>query len=261
MINAPYVQDWQQRVKWQEPFMVEQDLIISKALVCLFSHPKIKGRLVFRGGTALNKLFLKPPARYSEDIDLVQKHPEPIGDTLKSIGEVLDPWLGTPIRKIKRGGAKRIYKFQTIADTTAKLKIEINTVEHFQVLPLQHIPYSVDSKWFQGSCEIPVYALEEMMATKLRALYQRRKGRDLFDVWLVFKNNMADIDKVIEVFLKYCENDERTISRELFQENMLLKQDNRDFRLDMEDLLPAESKWDFDEAFDFVMEKVISKLS
>jgi predicted nucleotidyltransferase component of viral defense system len=194
---------------------LSKTLSLAKLWSAFSTHPKIKGRLVFRGGTALNKLFLNPPARYSEDIDLVQKHPEPIGDTLKSIGEVLDPWLGTPIRKIKRGGAKRIYKFQTIAGTTAKLKIEINTVEHFQVLPLQHIPYSVDSKWFQGSCEIPVYALEEMMATKLRALYQRRKGRDLFDVWLVFKNKMADIDKVIEVFLKYCENDERTISREL----------------------------------------------
>jgi len=43
---------------------VEHDLVISRALVELFSDPVLGERLAFRGGTALHKLFLRPPARY-----------------------------------------------------------------------------------------------------------------------------------------------------------------------------------------------------
>jgi len=71
MIPENFVRSWQSSAKWQEIYMVEQDLIISRALVCLYNNQQIRNNLAFRGGTALNKLFLSPPARYSEDIDLV----------------------------------------------------------------------------------------------------------------------------------------------------------------------------------------------
>ena len=61
--------------------MVEQDLVISRALVEMYSVPELADLLAFRGGTALYELHLRPPARYSEDIDLVQFQPEPIGET------------------------------------------------------------------------------------------------------------------------------------------------------------------------------------
>ncbi len=51
---------------------MEQDLVISRALVELFSRKTIAENLAFRGGTALHKLHLAPAMRYSEDIDLVQ---------------------------------------------------------------------------------------------------------------------------------------------------------------------------------------------
>jgi Nucleotidyl transferase AbiEii toxin, Type IV TA system len=47
--------------------------VISRALVEIFRHPALADSLALRGGTALSKLQLRPPARYSEDIDLV--HP------------------------------------------------------------------------------------------------------------------------------------------------------------------------------------------
>lgn len=69
MIPKLFIEKWQQNAPWQILDMVEQDLIISKALVALYSNPQIKSNLVFRGGTALNKLYLKPPARYSVNMD------------------------------------------------------------------------------------------------------------------------------------------------------------------------------------------------
>ena len=67
----------------------------------------------------------------------------------------------------------------------AKLKIGINTTEHFQVLPLRSEEFKMQSDWWSGNAKIATYEIDELMATKLRALYQRRKGRDLFDLWLV----------------------------------------------------------------------------
>ena len=72
MIPRDYITQWRERAPWSEDFQVEQDLIISRALVAVFSDPVLAEVLAFRGGTALYKLYLTPPARYSEDIGLIQ---------------------------------------------------------------------------------------------------------------------------------------------------------------------------------------------
>lgn len=223
MIPEYYVEKWKNQSNWQSKLQVEQDLIISRALIDLYQNEIIKRSLLFRGGTALNKLFLNPPARYSEDLDFVQKNNEPIGETIDAVRDVLSPWLGEPKRKITERSAKIVFKYQSVTNITAKLKIEINTTEHFQVLPLRHEIFSINSDWFSGHETIPTYELDELMGTKLRALYQRRKGRDLFDIWYVVKKDLVDVEKIIEIFNKYCAYNNTKISREEFLKSLELK--------------------------------------
>lgn len=260
MIPNIFIQNWSNYVKWQTPEQIEQDLIISRALVDLYNDPRIKDALVFRGGTALNKLFINPPSRYSEDIDFVQKNADPIGQTINAIREVLKPWLGDPKWKITQRSAKLIYKYESINKSASKLKIEINTTEHFQVLPLKKVPFSMDSDWFKGTADIITYEMDELMATKLRALYQRRKGRDLFDIWYVTINDLINLSQVFDIFVKYCTYNGMKISREEFIKNLEQKKDNRDFHVDMSLLLPSKLHWNFDEAYQFVVDNVISRL-
>ncbi len=260
MIPENFIEQWKSSVKWPTLPQIEQDLVISRALVDLYNEPYIKDALVFRGGTALNKLFLRPPARYSEDIDFVQKRSEPIGKTIDLIRILLKPWLGDPQWKITERSAKLIYKYESINKAPTKLKIEINTTEHFQVLPLREEKFDVQSEWFNGSADIITYEIDELMATKLRALYQRRKGRDLFDVWYVTKQNLIDLDRVFEIYSKYCANDQTNIRGKDFLKNLELKKNHPDFQSDMSSLLPIELNWNFEEAYTFVVEKVISKM-
>jgi len=260
MIPNIFIQNWSNHVKWQTPAQIEQDLIISRALVDLYNDPHIKDALVFRGGTALNKLFINPPSRYSEDIDFVQKNADPIGQTINAIREVLKPWLGDPKWKITQRSAKLIYKYESINKSASKLKIEINTTEHFQVLSLKKVPFSMDSDWFKGTADIITYEMDELMATKLRALYQRRKGRDLFDVWYIVKQGLVDLDRVFDIFYKYCAYNDVKITGEEFLKNLELKKHHRDFHMDMSVLLPSKLDWSFEEAYQFVLDKVISKL-
>ena len=164
--------------------------MLSRALVVMFRHPGVTGGLVFRGGTALHKLYVAPAARYSEDIDLVQRDAGPIGETIGAIRETLDPWLGAPRWKQGSGRFTLDYRFETsfVPISTRRLKIEINTREHLSVLGTTTRPLAVDNPWFSGTAEIPVYHLDELLGTKLRALHQRRKGRDLFDLWVALRS-------------------------------------------------------------------------
>jgi predicted nucleotidyltransferase component of viral defense system len=260
MIPEIFIEQWRKIVQWQTLEQIEQDLIISRALVDLYNEPHVKEALVFRGGTALNKLFIKPPARYSEDLDFVQKNSESIGQTIDAIRELLKPWLGDPKWKITERSAKLIYKYESANKMPAKLKIEINTTEHFQVLPLKEIPLSMDSGWFKGIANIITYEMDELMATKLRALYQRRKGRDLFDVWYVTAHGLIDLKQVFDIFFKYCAYNNVKISGEEFIKNLQQKKDHRDFHTDMSILLPSKLNWHFEEAYQFVLNNVINKL-
>lgn len=95
MIPRSYILEWSKVAPWPQLYQIEQDLIITRALVDIYKNPILRKTVAFRGGTALNKLIFNAPTRYSEDIDLVQINAEPIGKTLELIQEALS-WLGKP---------------------------------------------------------------------------------------------------------------------------------------------------------------------
>lgn len=181
MISRAFITEWSRFAPWQQMYQVEQDLIISRALVELFNRPLLAESLVFRGGTALFKFYLEA-ARYSEDIDLVQVRPGPIGPIMDAVQEQLNPWLGAPKRKQSEGRVTLTYRVESEEGIPLRLKLEINSREHFSVLGYIRQSFSVKSRWFSGTAAIPTYQLDELLGTKLRALYQRKKGRDLFDL-------------------------------------------------------------------------------
>jgi predicted nucleotidyltransferase component of viral defense system len=107
---------------------------------------------------------------------------------------------------------------------------------------------------------LSTYEIDELMATKLRALYHRRKGRDLFDLWYVANQNLMDLNRVFEIFAKYCANDNNSIRGEDFLKNLELKKNHPDFQSDMSSLLPIELNWSFEEAYQFVVDHIIRRL-
>jgi hypothetical protein len=91
MIPDAFLREWREHTPWSSVRMVEQDLIICRSLVAIYSHPHLAKSLAFRGGTALHKLYLAPARRYSEDIDLVQVEPGPIGPVFDALRNCLGP--------------------------------------------------------------------------------------------------------------------------------------------------------------------------
>ena len=163
MIPRDYITEWRVEAPWVQDSQVEQDLVISRALVEIFSHPLLSKSLAFRGGTALYKLHIRPAARYSEDIDLVQIEAEPAGPVMEALREVLDPWLGKPNWKQGEGRVTFVYRFESeeTPPLTLRLKVEINSREHFSVYGINAVPFSVASQWFEGSCTISMRRRKE----------------------------------------------------------------------------------------------------
>jgi len=90
VIPRDYITSWREKVPWVQDFQIEQELVISRALVESYSKSDLSAALAFRGGTVLHKLHMNPRARYSEDIGLVQVRADAIGPTLTALRGVLD---------------------------------------------------------------------------------------------------------------------------------------------------------------------------
>jgi predicted nucleotidyltransferase component of viral defense system len=243
VIPRAHITAWRHQAPWNDDDLVEHDLVLSRALIELFSHPLARAELAFRGGTALHKLILPSPARYSEDIDLVQLRPAPIRPIMQAIHDQLDAWLGPPATKQGPTGVKLIYGFETESEPKSrrKLKIEIHTREHLCVLGRASAPYSVTNPWFAASLEIPTYRSEELIGTKLRALYQRKKGRDLFDLALALRVLEIEPDKVVHCFSAYTAS--TPVSRAEFEANLHKKSRDPSFIGDVQPLLAPDHHW------------------
>jgi predicted nucleotidyltransferase component of viral defense system len=262
VIPRDYITAWRAQAPWVQDFQVEQDLIISRALVAIFSHPLLAKGLAFRGGTALYKLHLRPAARYSEDIDLVQVEAEPAGPMMEALREVLDPWLGKPQWKQTEGRVTFVYRLDSedVPPVRLRLKVEINSREHFSVFGLTKSPFAVASRWFAGASDIPTYELDELLGTKLRALYQRRKGRDLFDLAVALAGGAADPTRIAGAFSAYMAHGGHQVTRAQFDQNLHAKLRDRQFAADIGPLLAPGYTWDPEKAAGTVSSRLIELL-
>lgn len=261
MIPSAFIQAWRAKTPWPDVRHVEQDLIISRALCDLFNATALQGKLAFRGGTAINKLLFKQPLRYSEDIDLVQTHAEPIGATIDAIRKALS-WLGKCSTEHAGHSVHLVYKFAPEADSHAllKLKVEINTREHGAFLGYQTYAFAVENDWYQGKAEIVSFQPEELFGTKLRALLQRRKNRDLFDLHQGLCQLNLNAGKLIACFDHYLAIEGKPISRAIAEQRMLEKL-TRSLTEDVAPLLPAGVRFndvDAVEAFERVWTELIA---
>ena len=214
MIPRDYITEWRDHAPWVQDFQVEQDLVISRALIAIFTHPVLADALAFRGGTALYKLHIHPPARYSED---------------------------TP-------------------PLTLRLKVEINSREHFTVYGYIQQPFSVTSRWFEGRAEITTYTLDELMATKFRALYQRRKGRDLFDLSVALEKTELDPNRVVTAFWQYMAHGRHNVTRDAFEQNIGGKLLDARFNADIGPLLATGFSWKSQDAIENIRSRLIARL-
>jgi predicted nucleotidyltransferase component of viral defense system len=263
MIPKKDIIKWREQFQWPTNDQVEQDLLISRVLVEIFNNKTVARHAVFRGGTALHKLFSGMGGRYSEDIDLVQRDAGPIGPLVNAIRDQIDPWLGTPKYKQTNGRFTFYYSFKTSIPPVSKmrLKIEINTREHFSIYEISTRKLIVENPWFSGSTDIPVYNIDELLGTKMRALYQRKKGRDLYDLWLALSLTDADCTRIVNCFELYMKHEKLFVSRAMYEKNMDKKVHDIGFLEDVNLVVINGTSYNPFEALKTIQQKLMERLS
>lgn len=262
MIHKNAIIEWGDNAPWKELRFIEQDLVISRAIISIFQSGHLSSKIAFRGGTALYKLFLMPPARYSEDLDFVQISTEPIGETLDKLKDALN-FLGNPITKRKMSNNILLYRFEAEEPrgVKLKLKIEINCREHLNVFDREMRKFEIKNQWFTGSCNAVTYNFDELIGTKIRALYQRKKGRDLFDLYCAINSGLLNAERAVDCYKKYMSfNGLAAPTAKEYSDNLAGKMMDSNFALDIIPMLAKGVIYDPDEAYIAVQENIVKLL-
>ena len=114
--------------------------------------------------------------------------------------------------------------------------------------------------WFSGKSALVTYSLEELLATKLRALYQRKKGRDLFDLWYALTQTNVSKEKVITAWKEYLRMEGNSISRKQFLSNLAKKMDDSEFARDLAGLLLPAVRYDSRIAHEIIISQLIERI-
>ena len=258
MIPAAFITDWGNTVRWPTIDQIEQDLVLSRLIVEIANDAYLGNELMFRGGTCLHKLHLDPALRYSEDLDYVRCNEGGIGallDAVRAIAERLDMRVTTNITSFPKIRLRAPF---TSGSGTMSVKIEINTYERSPARDLVRVPYAVDSLWFQGTAEVQTFAVAELVATKIRALFQRSKGRDLFDLWLALTELAVPPADIVECFAPYRPDN---CTAALGEQNLRAKLADTSFRRDLDQLVGTNAfAYDVDVAGDLVIGQLLGRL-
>lgn len=257
MIPRAFITEWQNRVPWPEAAQVEQDLILSRLMLEIASDELLKNELVMRGGTCLHKVHLPEPYRYSEDLDYVRRTNSRIGPYLDQLREIAER-VGLTVAATDRPG-QMVHMIldaePTIGPGTIRIKVETNIAETTFFKKTTTIDHVVESRWWSGIAPIQTFVIDELMATKLRALYQRRKGRDLFDIWLVLTTQAVTPAVIVDGLRHYMKAD--VFDYHAFARNLHEKLEDRGFRSDLDSLVTATpSGYNVDDAADLVIENL-----
>lgn len=251
----------QNEVPWPSLRQVEQDLVLCRAVSAIFDDDFLNAQVAMRGGTLLHKVHLAPAARFSEDIDLVACGNRPEDHIRKALRRVLMDVLGAPrasvweavtlaVRNVVRPSRvlRMTYNVSSVSTPGAilEVKVEANVTERSSHRPIVEIPFAYSFRGEAIHTRISGYDLHEMLGTKMRALFQRRRGRDLFDLFWAIRNCRPPVDpaKVIDSFLHYLKAEGTGAGRGEFIDTLESHLADPGFRSDTDHLLRQGIEYD-----------------
>ena len=266
-------------VPWSERYQVEQDLLLCLAMRAIFEDRFLSSQVAMRGGTVLHKVHLAPAARYSEDIDLVAVGERAEGHIRKAILRVLRPVLGREkssvwdfVQLAVRNAAKPsrilrcIYRIPSVTEPGRALtiEVEVNVTERTPYLPVQRLPFAIAFRGAQLETELVSYNINEMLATKMRALFQRKKGRDLFDLyWALSTQSVLPVSvrEILRAFDHYMQAEGASVAREKFVAHLReCLGDRAGFCTDLVSFLRSDLTYEPDVAGAFVEQNLLALL-
>jgi predicted nucleotidyltransferase component of viral defense system len=250
-ITARILRNWADEGGIPDLTLAELDYRLVHALHAIYTDPFLRDRLHLKGGTALNKLYLPGASRLSVDLhfnaigtkEQVLQERTPIGEAIAAALEQQDNSYDLTYRG--RYDQLTVYaRFAPLSGTARqRLKLEVSFIERLAIMGrVEHSP--VPSP-FDEPLAINTYHVEELTSTKLRALHDRRKCRDIYDLFRI-----ADLDlnqaAVRKMVLYYFYRANKVFHYPTFVSNLELKIAERGFRDDVRALIRHGTQLDWE---------------
>lgn len=221
-LTSTDIRNWADEIGTTNMLLAELDFRLVHILGVIAKDARLAERLYLKGGTAINKLYLRDLSRLSLDIDLnnigsKDKVLSERNEVIKLLAEAVHSQDSSYVLNVR----KRRYEQTTIrasypslADVPEQhIKIEISHVERFPILPPVRKQLRLPG---EGEVWLITYRPEELIATKIRALYDRLKGRDIYDLWSVSHKLELDETVVRKLFLYYFYRGRKVFNPKLF---------------------------------------------
>lgn len=237
MIPGPVLTQWRQRAPWGEDRQVAQDLLLSLLAIRVAQHPQLSDALAWRGGTALHKLHLETARRYSEDLDYVLVSGVSHTIVVRSLKAVVED-LGLECARDEVSDTRvKVWgnvEVPAADDEKIGIKLEVNCADADPCMELLRVKHNVRTRVWNDEAEIPTYQPSELIGTKFRALAQRRKGRDLWDLWLARRELSIDDEALARAANHYLAHEDITPTE--LRQRMAAHRRDPDFGQDIEPL-------------------------
>jgi uncharacterized protein len=172
--------------------IAEKDYFLAVVLQIIYNSP-LKDKLIFKGGTAIHHLYLDQ-LRFSEDLDFATSEHL----TIKDVREVFKPYDFLEIVKFYPSDfalkVERL-KFTGPLEQPNSIKIDIDLTQKI-ILP-------AIEKEYKNIYGVPVTVkamdVKEICAEKVRAVNERARYRDIYDLTMVLRNHDIDEKEIIEI--------------------------------------------------------------
>ena len=227
MIGKPEVMEFAAQTRLA-PHVVEKDYVLGWMLAGIYAHPKINESWVFKGGTCLKKCYFET-YRFSEDLDFTLTEETHLDqDFLVPVFTEVAEWiyertgLAIPHERIDfeilnnpRGHLSCQGKISYQGPVSPnvgpqrlpRIKLDLTADERLVLAPVQRRIFHPYSDEPDGGIEVLTYAYEEAFGEKVRALAERTRPRDLYDVINLFRNEEARpaASVLLDVLRQKCE--------------------------------------------------------
>lgn len=224
----------------------ELDYRLDKTLEALYRDDFLSKRLCLKGGTAINKLYLGETSRLSVDLDF--NHLGSKEEVLKERREVRERIVellkkqddSYDIHSERRYEQTRIKaRYKTVAGPVRSFKIEISHVERFPIIS----PVKRHIITPEGSAGVITYTLEELTSTKLRALFERFKGRDIYDLYFI---SQLKLNPTItrKMFLYYFYRAHKVFNPKIHYKNLIKRYESGNYIDDVMAFVKPTVKFD-----------------
>ena len=173
--------------------IAQKDYFLALVLELIYDSP-LKNKLIFKGGTALHHCYLSQK-RFSEDIDFTSLDNEISFEEVKEVIEEDDTFVVDKVFESNYTIKIERLKYEGLLGQNGSIKVEIDRHQNV-VLPGREIQYK--NVW-----NIPVSPIlmdgREILAEKLRAISQRARYRDFYDLYFLLTELQLDLNFSIEL--------------------------------------------------------------